>query len=167
LTRSAPAAIVVALALTTPAGAVGPPPCSGERAYPGDGATRPAFAAWMGATAATRKLPPELPVMAAIVESNVRNVPAGDADSVGFFQMRVGVWEGSYPGYETNPEQQLRWFLDRADAVLGGRAVPPPSEYGEWIADIERPEGQYEGRYQLRLSEARGLIRAGCAPDAR
>ena len=37
-------------------------------------------------------LPPELPVMAALVESGVRNLNYGDADSVGFFQMRPSIW---------------------------------------------------------------------------
>jgi hypothetical protein len=33
-----------------------------------------------------------------------------------------------------------------------------PSAWGEWIADVERPAEEYRGRYQLRLSEARGLL---------
>ena len=40
--------------------------------------------------------------MAALVESGMRNLDHGDADSVGFFQMRVGIWnQGDYAGYPT------------------------------------------------------------------
>src|SRR5687768_6283190 len=58
--------------------------CAFPLAYPGDRAPREAVAAWMAARASARGLPEELPVMAALVESGVQNVPAGDADSVGF-----------------------------------------------------------------------------------
>ena len=30
--------------------------------------------------------------MASLVESGLNNLNCGDADSVGFFQMRVGIW---------------------------------------------------------------------------
>ena len=46
----------------------------------------------MSAQARQRGLPGELPVMAALVESGLSNLDYGDADSVGFFQMRVGIW---------------------------------------------------------------------------
>jgi hypothetical protein len=36
--------------------------------------------------------------------------------------------------------------------------VDGPSQYGDWTADVERPAGQYRGRYQLRLDEARSLL---------
>jgi hypothetical protein len=119
----------------------------------------------MATAAVTRDLPGELPVMPALALSNMRNLPA-DNGSVGFFQMRVGVWEKSYPGYERQPVVQLRWFLDRA-ASLAGEGKRAPAEYGAWIADVERPEGQFRARFQLRLAEARALIRAGCAPARR
>ena len=31
--------------------------------------------------------------MASLVESGVKNLKGGDADSAGFFQMRVGIWD--------------------------------------------------------------------------
>ena len=68
--------------------------------YPGDDATKQDIAAWMAAEAEKRGLPPELPVMASLVESGLRNLSYGDADSVGFFQMRTSVWDqGDYEGY--------------------------------------------------------------------
>ena len=42
--------------------------------------------------------------MASLVESGVKNLNFGDADSVGFFQMRVGIWnQGAYKGYPRAP----------------------------------------------------------------
>ena len=136
-----------------------------DGAYPGDDASQEEFAAWMGAAARKRGLPPELPVMAALVESGLRPIDHGDADSVGFFQMRLSIWnQGRYRGYPDRPELQLDWFLDHAVAVRKlrierGLPVDDPRRYGEWIADVERPAAQYRGRYQLRLDEARGLLR--------
>jgi NlpC/P60 family len=138
-----------------------------DGSYPGDDASQAEIAAWMGAEAQRRGIPPELPVMAGLVESGLRNVNHGDADSVGFFQMRVGIWnQGDYAGYPDQAELQLKWFLDQAVAVkaqrvAGGQPVDDPGSYGDWIADVERPAAQYRGRYQLRLEEARGLLKAG------
>jgi hypothetical protein len=111
-------------------------------------------------------LPPELPVMAALVESGLRNLNYGDADSVGFFQMRLSIWnQGEYAGYPQSAELQLKWFLDQAGDLqkkrlsdgVGGFGKDP-NAFGNWIADVERPAAQYRGRYQLRLDEARKLI---------
>jgi hypothetical protein len=144
--------------------------CGRPVAYPGDAASAPAFANWMANGAAGRRLPGELPVMAALVESGLRNLDHGDADSVGFFQMRTSIWDqGEYKGYLKNPELQLKWFLDRAAAVraaqkAAGKGDPAVSErsYGTWIADIERPAARYRGRYQLRLADAQNLVKATC-----
>jgi len=103
-------------------------------------------------------------VMAGLVESGLMNLNYGDADSVGFFQMRAGVWDhGEYAGYAEQPERQLDWFLDQAEAVKAqrlarGLPVDDPRRYGEWIADVERPAAQYRGRYQLALDAARALL---------
>jgi hypothetical protein len=135
-----------------------------DTAYPGDDAPRAQIATWMANAAEKRGLPRELPVMAGLTESSLRNLNYGDADSVGFFQMRVSIWDhGEYAGYGRNPGKQLQWFLDQAEAVkkqrlAQGLPVNDPNHYGEWIADIERPAAQYRGRYQLRLEEAQGLL---------
>jgi cell wall-associated NlpC family hydrolase len=132
--------------------------------YPGDNASQAELATWMGAAAQRRGLPPELPVMAALVESHLKNLGYGDADSVGFFQMRLGTWNsGDYAGYPERPGLQLKWFLDQAEAVKRQRAAAGKplgaASYGDWIADIERPAAQYRGRYQPQLAEARELLR--------
>lgn len=140
-----------------PQGAVG---------YPGDDAGREQLARWLASQARKHGLPPELPVMAALVESNVQNLNYGDRDSVGFFQMRTGIWDqGEYAGYGRKPELQAKWFIDHALAVKRSRLAAgdedfgrDPSSWGEWIADVERPAEQYRGRYQLRLAEARRLL---------
>ena len=147
--------------------------------YPGNNASKDELAKWLAKQADKHGLPPELPVMASLVESGVKNLNYGDADSVGFFQMRVGIWnQGAYKGYPEHPELQAKWFIDQAlavkkKAIASGDADfgKDPSKWGEWIADIERPAEQYRGRYQLRLREARGLIegvndeRPGRGPD--
>jgi cell wall-associated NlpC family hydrolase len=83
---------------------------------------------------------------------------------VGFFQMRVSIWnQGAYSGYPDKPERQLQWFLDHAEAVkkqrlARGLPIDDPKQYGDWIADVERPAAQYRGRYQPHLTEARELL---------
>jgi hypothetical protein len=132
--------------------------------YPGDNAPQEQIAAWMATAAEKRGLPPELPVMASLTESSLRNLDYGDADSIGFFQMRTSIWDqGEYAGYGKQPHKQLDWFLDQAEAIKKqrlerGLPVDDPNQFGQWIADVERPAAQYRGRYQLRLEEARKLL---------
>jgi cell wall-associated NlpC family hydrolase len=146
-------------------GAGGTPDLQGvDSAYPGDGAPREQVAAWMASSAQKRGLPPELPVMAALTESGLKNLSGGDADSVGFFQMRVSVWnQGAYSGYPDKPDRQLQWFLDHAEAVkkqrlARGLSVDDPNQYGDWVADVENPAAQFRGRYQQHLADARQLL---------
>jgi hypothetical protein len=167
--EATPAELREGAAAPAPAAAAdpGPSPRLGEvpADYPGDDAGQAALAKWMAKQAEKAGLPPELPVMAALVESGVRNLDFGDADSVGFFQMRVGIWNrGAYAGYPDAPHLQVKWFIDQALAererrVAAGRPIDDPRAFGEWIADVERPAAQYRGRYQLRLDEARRLLR--------
>ena len=135
--------------------------------YPGDDASQAALAKWLAKEAEKAGLPPELPVMASLVESGVKNLNFGDRDSVGFFQMRTEFWNsGPYKGYPERPELQAKWFIDQALAVKRKRIAAgdvdfgkDPGKWGEWIADVELPAEQYRGRYQLRLAEARALLR--------
>jgi hypothetical protein len=130
-----------------------------------------AIAHWMAAGASAAGIPAELPVMAALVESGLRNLPYGDRDSVGYFQMRLSVWNhGRYEGYLARPELQLRWFVDRALAVQAARVAAgdagygaDPATWGEWIADVEQPAAHYRGRYGQRLAQAQALLAAPAA----
>ena len=154
-----------------PSGAASPTPPprrptlgGGGDKYPGDHASKAQLAAWLGRQAEKRGLPKQLPVMASLVESGVKNLNYGDADSVGFFQMRVGIWnKGEYAGFPEKPELQAKWFLDQAEAVkkqriARGQSVTDPKQFGDWIADIERPAAQYRSRYGMRLGEANALL---------
>jgi len=133
--------------------------------YPGDDAPKEQIAAWMAKQAEARGLPRQLPVMAALVESSLTNVHGGDRDSVGFFQMRVGIWNNveAYHGYPDKPELQVKWFLDQAEAVkkqriANGQPIDDPKQFGEWIADVERPAAQYRGRYQIGRASCRERV---------
>src|SRR4051812_28783052 len=128
--------------------------------YPGDGATKAQLADWMGRWAQRAGLPRELPVMAALVESTLSNVPPGkgDLDSAGFFQMRTSIWLERYPGYPTHPALQLKWFIDNALAHKAGRDTHDPGQWGEWIADVENCRGDLRGKYQLQLNAARQVL---------
>jgi hypothetical protein len=167
----APAQPVRVAAAQPPQGAADPPagvPDAGVPeavGYPGDGAPRAQLAQWMATQAQKAGLPPELPVMASLIESGVRNLSGGDADSAGFFQMRVGVWDrGPYAGYRQRPDLQMKWFIDRAlevrrQRLAAGRSVTDAGQYGDWIADIERPLESLRWKYQTQLQAARGLLR--------
>jgi hypothetical protein len=166
--RRALATAVAAAALVGPASAN----AADCVTYPGDAASKSALAAWMAYGATARGIPGELPVMAALVESGLTNLPPGDSGNAGFFQMRVAIWDRPpYTGFATNPQLQLNWFVDTALAVLASKRASDPGygaseeRYGEWVADVERPAEQFRGRYQPRLGEARTLIGAGCVPD--
>jgi len=153
---------------------VGAPAALASVADPVTDELRIAIAHWMARGVQDAGLPPELPVMAALVESGLRNLPYGDRDSVGFFQMRQSIWDrGAYAGYLARPELQLRWFADHAIAVREARRAAgdatygeDPATWGEWIASVERPAAQYRGRYQLRLAEAQALLATAAPPVA-
>ena len=145
-------------------------PCKfkGAKTYPGDSASRSEIAKWMAEGALKAGLPVELPVMGALVESDLTNLAYGDSDAVGFFQMRVSIWNsGPYAGFPDHPDLQLQWFVDQALAVERIRlaeGIPldvlltDESRYGDWVADVLRPAEEFRGRYQLRLADARSLI---------
>ena len=170
----APFLVVAAITLALGSGTDGQArdmqvPCYLTVAYPGDTASRVQLVRWLGAAARAAGIPPELPVMAALADSGLRNRrPSRSADSAGYFQMRTSIWSvGEYRGFATKPQLQLKWFLDSAIAVKMQRyssgAVDfgkDAGSWGEWIADVERPAEQLRGRYQLRLEEARSLLKA-------
>jgi hypothetical protein len=137
--------------------------------YPGDAAANERIARWMARAAADRGMPHELPVMAAIAESGLRNLEGESYQ--GFFGMHESLNAGDYRGFPRNPDLQVRWFLDTAGLVrqrrvAEGRADPAkdPASYGSWIADVERPAPENRSGYQPQLDEARALIASKCAP---
>jgi hypothetical protein len=165
--RVAVLAVLAAAVLAAPARA-----CPLPVAYPGDAAAKEAIAQWMARGALAAGLPGELPVMGALVESSLNNLPQGDRDSAGYFQTRVAVWnKPPYQDFPQHPELQLQWFIDlatkvrQADLARGFDPLADEAMWGSWIADVLVPAEQYRGRYQLRLAEARMFIGPAC-PDA-
>lgn len=148
--------------------------CPSSTPYPGDAGAREDVAAWMGARAIAAGLPPELPVMAALVESNLTNVDDSGSGYAGYFQMSRRYFDtGPYAGFPDRPELQIAWFTETAASVRDQRLAagkPDPqlddATWGEWIADVEKPAVQYRSRYQLRLAEARELLGSGCTGAA-
>jgi hypothetical protein len=139
--------------------------------YPGDEAEGERIARWMARAAADRGLPHELPVMAAIAESGLRNIRGGTHH--GFFGMHRSLNAGDYRGFPRRPELQVKWFLDtaalvRQRLVAEGRADPArdTGSWGEWIADVERPAAHNRDNYQPHLAEARRLVGGRCAAPA-
>jgi len=164
-------AILAALgcaALAGPAQAACPWPAS----YPGDAGAKDQLAQWMAGGSSAAGLPAELPVMGALVESDLKNLNYGDADTAGYFGMRKAVWDtGKYAGFLDHPELQLEWFVDQAQAARAKRIalgqqdpVLVETVWGDWIADVLRPAEQYRYRYQLQLAAARALIGPACPP---
>jgi putative peptide zinc metalloprotease protein len=137
-------------------------------AYPGDDAPPKRIAAWMADAAERRGLPRELPVMAALVESGLKNLDHGDAASLGYFQMQTTVWLKDYPGYPDDPGLQLKWFIDRALAVKAAQPAlaADPSRWGEWVAEVEYPREDLRFKYGERLEEARALVRSSTPEPA-
>jgi cell wall-associated NlpC family hydrolase len=125
--------------------------------YPGDAAGPEAIARWMASAALTRGLPPELPVMASLAESGLRNLPYGDRDSLGLFQQRPSQGWGS-PAEVMDPAHALGTFLRRAElADAGGRFSSSGVDgLGAWAQAVQR--SGFPERYQPRLEEARALI---------
>ena len=99
--------------------------------YPGDSAPKERLARWMARAAAERGLPHELPVMAAIAESGLRNL-RGDSYH-GFFGMHQSLNSGDYRGFPRRPELQVKWFIDTASSVRQRRrgadwsSIRPPT----------------------------------------
>lgn len=147
----------------------------GPDTYPGDDAPITQRAAWMAKAVEAAGLPPELPVMASLVETGgaLTNIQHGHADSIGFFQMRTSIWNtGEYRGFPENPDLQLKWFVNQAKATKAGNTWKntdlKPSNYGEFVADVERPAAEYRGRYHQQLNRAKELlegVRSGPAPN--
>jgi hypothetical protein len=170
--KAARAIVVLAVLLVAtgaPARAVAA--CPAPLPYPGDAAAKAAIAQWMATKAAAGGLPPELPLMGALVESGLSNLATNDSGEAGYFAIRVSVWNGgAYAGFPDQPQLQMQWFIDRATSVRQARlaaSMPDPAadetSWGGWIADALLPAEQDRHLYALRLAEARALIGTLCA----
>jgi hypothetical protein len=141
--------------------------------YPGKDAARKPIARGMARAAALRDVPEELPVMAALAESGLRNLNKRRNPFAGFFSMHRSLNKGPYRGFPKNPDLQLRWFLDTA-VIVRQREIAEGSEeyagdptaYGIWIADVERPAPENRDGYQPYLDEAGELLDESCRPSS-
>jgi hypothetical protein len=88
-----------------------------------------------------------------IVESGLRNLPGGDADSYGFRQQR----ESGYGRQSLS--KQINNLYDEFHQYDKGQAL------GNLIADVQRPAAQYRGRYAQVLDQARKLAGGHIDPN--
>jgi hypothetical protein len=165
-----------ASALAQGGGGGASPPGPGDpcpAVYPGKGAKQEAIALWMARAAALRQVPEQLPVMAALAESGLRNLNKSGNPFAGFFSMHRSLNKGAYRGFPKKPDLQLRWFLDTAVIVRQRELAEgneeytgDPTAYGLWIADVERPAPENRDGYQPYLDDADGLLDKTCKPDS-
>jgi hypothetical protein len=171
-------AAVAALALAASAFAQSggtPVPGPGDpcpAAYPGDDAPQETLARWMARGAALRDIPQELPVMAALAESGLRNLNTKGNPFAGFFSMHRSIGKGPYRGFPRQPDLQLLWFLDTAvyvrqrEIAEGDEDFGDSDGYGLWIADVERPAAHNRDGYQPYLDDADELLTRSCRPSS-
>jgi hypothetical protein len=169
------AALLVAAAPASAQSGGTPVPGPGDpcpAAYPGDDAARKPIARWMARAAALRDVPQELPVMAGLAESGLRNLNIKGNPFAGFFSMHRSLNKGAYRGFPRDPELQLLWFLDTAVIVRqrelaeGAEEYGTASEgYGTWIADVERPAAENRDGYQPYFDDADDLLTESCLPS--
>jgi hypothetical protein len=89
-------------------------------------------------------------MMIGLVESGMRNLSYGDADSVGWRQERVSIYGPSARNVLASARrvfQEMRQF-DRGQSA------------GELAADVQRPAAQYRGRYAEAYERALALLRS-------
>lgn len=177
--RSILGAMVALLAFAGPAwpqsGGGAPVPGPGDpcpSTYPGDDAERRPIARWMARAAALRDVPEELPVIAGLAESGLRNRNERGNPFAGFFSMHRSLSTGRYRGFPRNPELQLLWFLDTAVVVRQREIAEGTDDYGSssdgyglWVADIERPAPQNRDGYQPYLDDAVAMLTESCRPS--
>lgn len=90
-------------------------------------------------------------VMAAQTESGLRNLPGGDRDSAGLFQIRTGL-HGT--DVATDPDASTRWFLAALASLPNWQQLTP----AEAAAAVERPAAIYRTRYSGALNLATAVV---------
>jgi hypothetical protein len=83
-----------------------------------------------------------------LVESNLRNLKYGDADSQGWRQERASLYRNP-----TNVKASVNRFYDETSAVEGKYGSP-----GDLAAAVQRPAAQYRGRYAERMGDAKDVL---------
>jgi hypothetical protein len=91
-------------------------------------------------------------VAASYTEAALRNdLVMRDADSVGLFQLRVGLWTTEVA---TDPAASTTWFLDRLANIPEWQRIP----LTDAAAAVQRPAAQFRGRYAAAEPLATGVV---------
>jgi hypothetical protein len=93
---------------------------------------------------------------AAIVESGIRNLNYGHAESHGVFQQQWSVGEWGTKEQTMDPVHATRMFLQTARRMDEGQSA------GELAADVQRPREDLRYKYGAVEGQARSLIGAHC-----
>ena len=93
---------------------------------------------------------------AAIVESGIRNLNYGHADSHGVFQQQWSVGEWGTLAQTLDPVHATRMFLVTARRMDEGQSA------GELAADVQRPREDLRYKYGAVAGQAQALIGAHC-----
>lgn len=88
-----------------------------------------------------------------IVESGMKNLNYGDADSKGWRQERVSIY-GDGPNGATNPNASAKRFFQECAQFDKGDSQTA----GQLAADVQRPAAQYRGRYDEVRAQAVTLM---------
>lgn len=159
---------------TTPAGTPG----AFTANWPGDSAPDVDRANWLGAKGREAGLPDELLVMAALTEGSMRSgqsVRFSDADSVGLFQIRIGIHSPSEIGdsaaqahwsswtniqkaeYWEIADNSVKWFVKGALAKKSNYPAPyDKHKLGQWCQAVEI--SAFPDRYEANYDKARTLL---------
>jgi hypothetical protein len=86
-----------------------------------------------------------------LVESGLRNLPGGDADSAGWRQERKRYYKDP-----TNLVASIDRFFEETAPLVGKY-----SRAGDLAAAVQRPAAQYRGRYQAVSARAQALMEGG------
>lgn len=89
-----------------------------------------------------------------IVESDMKNLTYGDADSQGWRQERMSIY-GNHPyGPPTDPAAGAKRFFEECKQFDKGDGQTA----GQLAADVQRPAAQYRGRYEEVRAQAIALM---------
>ncbi len=97
-----------------------------------------------------------------LVESGLRNLNYGDADSKGWRQERASLYRNP-----TNVKAGINRFFDETSSMGDGKGITA----GELAARVQRPREDLRGKYHERVGEAKSLLRSldrqggGAAPQ--
>jgi TP901 family phage tail tape measure protein len=88
-------------------------------------------------------------IMTGIVESGLKNLNFGDADSLGWRQERTSIYGKKHA---TSVVLSAQDFFREAMAHDRGQSA------GELAADVQRPAAQYRGRYAQVIAQAKAIL---------